>query len=191
MMSQLKNKHNLVWIDLEMTGLDPEKEGIIEIASIVTDPTLKVLGNGPNLVIHQPLKLLKAMDDWNKKHHEKSGLLEAVKKSKITVKQAEAETIEFISEYCVAKQALLCGNSIHHDRKFIDRYMPKLGEFLHYRHIDVSTVKGLIQMWYPKNKETPKKNKNHRAMEDIRESIEELRFYRDHYFKGLHSPREI
>jgi oligoribonuclease len=167
---------------MEMTGLDPEKEGIIEIASIVTDAELKILSNGPNLVISQPLKLLKAMDEWNQKHHEKSGLIEEVKTSTISVRKAEKMTLEFISEYCVPKQALLCGNAVHHDRKFITKYMPTLDEFLHYRHIDVSTIKALIHLWYPKDRNIPKKKKAHRALDDIRESIEELRYYREHYF---------
>ncbi len=185
MMTQIKNKHNLAWIDMEMTGLDPEKEAIIEIASIVTDPDLKILSNGPNLVIHQPAKLLKSMDEWNTNHHRDSGLIEEVKNSKITVKKAEAMTLDFIGEYCVHKHTLLCGNAVHHDRRFIIRYMPKLHEFLHYRHIDVSAVKSLINLWYPKDKNVPKKKKTHRALDDIRESIEELRYYREHYFRQI------
>ncbi len=185
MMTQLKSKNNLAWIDMEMTGLNPEKEGIIEIASVVTDADLKILSNGPNLVIHQPAKLLKSMDDWNQKQHKLSGLIEEVKSSKISVAKAEKMTLDFISEYCVQKQTLLCGNAVHHDRRFIIKYMPKLNEFLHYRHIDVSAVKSLINLWYPKNRDIPQKKKAHRALDDIRESIEELRFYRTHYFREI------
>jgi len=143
-MSLLKHKDNLVWIDMEMTGLDPEKEGIIEIASIVTDGELNIIEEGPNLVIKQPEKMLKLMDDWNKKQHEKSGLSAAVKKSKITTKKAETLTLEFIKKYCIATKPPLCGNSIHHDRRFIVKYMPRINEFLSYRHIDVSSIKALV-----------------------------------------------
>ncbi len=177
-------KDNLVWIDMEMTGLNPDKERIIEVAVLVTDSTLKTVAEGPDLVIHQPVKILNAMDSWNKKQHGKSGLIEAVKKSKISVKVAERKIINFVKKHCEAGKAVLCGNSVYHDRRFIIKYMPKLNKFLHYRLIDVSTVKDLIRRWYPKNKEMPKKNENHRAMDDIRESVEELRFYRKHYFKS-------
>lgn len=173
----------MVWIDMEMTGLDPEKEGIIEIATIVTDKQLNVLAEGPELVVHQPLKLLKKMDAWNQKQHKKSGLIEAVKKSKVTVRQAEKKTLDFVKEHCVAGKATLCGNAVYHDRRFLVKYMPKLNAFLHYRLVDVSTVKGLIRRWFPKNKELPKKGDAHRALADIRESIEELRFYKETYFK--------
>lgn len=173
----------MVWIDMEMTGLDPEKEGIIEIATIVTDSELNLLEEGPELVIHQKDSLLKRMDAWNQHQHKKSGLIEKVKKSKLTLKQAETKTLRFIKKFCLHKKAALCGNSVHHDRRFIIKYMPKLNEFLHYRLVDVSTVKDLIRRWYPKNKSLPKKTETHRALSDIRESIEELRFYRKHYFK--------
>lgn len=176
------SKTHLVWIDMEMTGLDPEKEGIIEMATIITDKDLNIVAEGPNLIINQKAKLLKDMDEWNQNQHQKSGLIEKVKKSKITVKRAEKMTLDFISKYCVPKKTLLCGNAVHHDRRFIIKYMPKLHEFLHYRHIDVSTLKALIGWWYPKNKNLPQKTESHRALDDIRESIEELRFYRDTYF---------
>ncbi len=183
LMSEIKNKNNLVWIDMEMTGLDPEKERIIEVAVIVTDGEIRVVAEGPDIVIRQPLKILKAMDDWNQKQHKKSGLLEEVKKSKWTVKKAEREILNFLKIYCVRGKTILCGSSIHHDRRFILKYMPRLNKFLHYRHIDVSTLKALIERWYPKNKGLPKKSDSHRALADIRESIEELRFYRETYFK--------
>jgi oligoribonuclease len=179
----LKHKDNMVWIDLEMTGLNPEKESIIEMATIVTDSNLEILAEGPNLVIHQPATLLKKMDDWNQKQHAKSGLIEKVRKSKLTMKQAETKTLKFIKKYCLPKKTVLCGNSVYHDRRFIIKYMPKLDAFLHYRLIDVSTIKDLARRWYPKDKNIPKKTDCHRALADIRESIEELRYYRKTYFK--------
>ena len=167
-----------------MTGLDPEKERIIEIAVIVTDGNLHVLAEGPDLVIRQPLRFLKAMDDWNQKQHKKSGLLEEVKNSKVTFRQAERKILDFIKPYCVPGKAVLCGSSVHHDRRFMIKYMPRLDKFLHYRHIDVSTVKALIQRWYPREcKKIPKKSDTHRALPDIRESIEELKFHRRTFFK--------
>lgn len=177
----MKHKSNMVWMDLEMTGLDPEKERIIEIATIVTDKDLNVLAKGPNLVIHQPARILKAMDDWNQKHHKKSGLLEAVKVSQVTTKRAERETLKFIKEYCLPKKSPLCGNSIHHDRRFLVKYMLKINDYLHYRIVDVSSLKFLIQSWYPKDKKIEKKKTSHRALDDILASIDELRLYREHY----------
>ena len=183
MTGPVKNKNNMVWIDLEMTGLDPEKESIIEIATLVTNANLEILAEGPNLVIHQPAKLLKAMDSWNQKQHSKSGLIELVKNSKVTLKKAEKVTLDFIKEYCFPKKSPICGNAVYHDRRFIIEYMPKLDAFLHYRMVDVTTLKILVEQWYPKNKELPKKKDSHRALDDIRESIVELRFYRKNYFK--------
>ncbi len=129
-------------------------------------------------------KLLKAMDDWNQKTHKASGLLEKVKESALTVADAERLTLNFVKAYCLPKKSPLCGNAIHHYRRFLIKYMPKLNDYLHYRHVDVSTLKALIDRWYPKNKDLPKKKDNHRALDDIRESIEELRFYRQTYFKS-------
>jgi oligoribonuclease len=183
MTTDKKHKDNLVWIDMEMTGLDPEKEGIIEIASVVTDKDLNVLAEGPNLIIRQPAKLLKAMDSWNQKQHGKSGLLAGVKKSKISVKKAERETLKFIKKFCVPGKTILCGSAIYHDRRFIIKHMPKLNAFLHYRLIDVSTIKELVRRWYPKDKDAPQKSEDHRALSDILESIEELRYYRKNNFK--------
>lgn len=181
-MKQDKN-NNLVWIDMEMTGLDPEKESIIEIATIITDGQLNILAEGPCLVIHQGAKLLGTMDDWNKKQHKKSGLIDEVKKSDMTLKRAEQLTLDFIKHYCLPQSAPLCGNAVHHDRRFLVKYMPRLHEYLHYRHIDVSTIKTLVTHWYPKSKDVFKKRDTHRALDDIRESIEELRFYRKNFFK--------
>jgi len=177
-----QDQNNLIWIDMEMTGLDPVKDRIIEIASIVTDGQLNILAEGPNLVIHQPERLIRGMDQWNQEHHSKSGLIADVRNSTVTVKAAEKMTLEFLKEYCKPKKAPLCGNSIHHDRRFLARDMPAIDDYLHYRHVDVSTIKALVARWYPKDKEPPK-GKSHRALSDIRESIEELRFYRERYFK--------
>ena len=182
-MTTMRHKNNLVWLDMEMTGLDPEKEQILEMATIVTDGQLNILAEGPRLAIRHPEAILKRMDDWNQKHHQKSGLLEEVRNSKITAKKAEKVTLDFVKEYCLPGKSPLCGNAIHHDRRFLIRYMPKLNHYLHYRHVDVSTLKCLIRLWYPKNKTMPKKKSSHRALSDIRESIEELRFYRETYFK--------
>lgn len=178
------DKKNLVWMDLEMTGLDPKKEEIIEIATVITDGDLNIVAHGPNLVIHQKLKLLKSMDAWNQKQHTKSGLIDRVKTSKITLKMAEKASLDFIMQYCPAKISPLCGSSIHHDRRFLLKSMPKLHDYFHYRNIDVSTVKALVQRWYPRNKEAPKKKDTHLALTDILESIEDLRFMRETYFKA-------
>lgn len=169
---------------MEMTGLNPDKEGIIEAAVIVTDSNLNIIEEGPSLVIHQPNALLNRMDSWNKKHHKSSGLIDAVKKSKISTKRAESLILKFIKKHCVPKKTVLCGNSVYHDRRFIIKHMPKLDKFLHYRLIDVSTLKDLVRRWYPKDKRSPKKKELHRALDDIRESIEELHFYRKNYFKS-------
>lgn len=180
----LKSKKNFVWMDLEMTGLDPEKEKIIEMATLITDQNLNILAQGPRFVIHQNEKILAAMDEWNQRHHQKSGLLEEVKRSDITSKKAERLTLAFIKKYCHPKKSPLCGNAIHHDRRFLIKYMPSINDYLHYRHVDVSTVKILIHQWYPQDKKQhPKKSDKHRALDDIRQSIEELRYYRDTYFK--------
>lgn len=170
---------------MEMTGLDPEKEGIIEMALIVTDGQLNVIAEGPNLVIHQPARLLNSMDAWNKKQHGGSGLTEAVRKSRVTVKAAEKKALEFLKQHCVEGKSPLCGNSVHHDRRFMAKYMPHLNRFLHYRIIDVSTIKELAGRWYPasKLKKLPDKQGTHRALDDIRESIEELRILRKVFFK--------
>lgn len=174
----------LVWLDMEMTGLDPAKERIIEVATILTDGQLAEIAVGPDLVIHQSDEILAAMDDWNKKHHGGSGLVDRVKASTVTDADAEAQTLEFIKQHCGAKdRPVLAGNSIHQDRRFIRRYMPALDARLHYRMVDVSTVKELARRWFPQLvAKIPAKKETHRALDDIRESIDELRWYRQNVF---------
>jgi len=184
----MKKKNHLVWLDMEMTGLDPDKERIIELAIIITDAKLNIVEEGPNLVIHQPSRVLKAMDQWNQSHHSQSGLIEAVQKSKLNVGDVEKKALNFVKKYCFPKISPLCGNSIHHDKRFLRRYMPRLHDYFHYRLIDVSTIKEVIQRWYPGRPKLLHKADCHRALSDIRESIQELKFYLQHYFKPQ-SPR--
>ena len=174
----------LVWLDMEMTGLEPERERIIEVATILTDGNLTELAAGPELVIHQSDELLAAMDEWNTSHHGGSGLVDRVKTSTISEADAESQTVAFINAHCSAKdRPVLAGNSIHHDRRFIRRYMPALEKRLHYRMVDVTTVKELARRWYPQvSAKQPQKKETHRALDDIRESLAELRFYRAHVF---------
>ena len=174
----------LVWIDMEMTGLDPKKERIIEIATLITDGELNILAEGPELVIRQSEELLAGMDEWNTKHHGDSGLTARVLSSEISNDEAEAQTLAFLKEHCAAGAAPLCGNSIHQDRRFLRLYMPKIDEFLHYRHIDVSTVKELGKRWFPSAYgKRPSKVSQHRALDDVRESVAELRYYRSAFFR--------
>ncbi len=178
-----RNRAPLIWIDLEMSGLDPDRERILEIATIVTDAELEVIAEGPELVIHQPDALLDAMDDWNTEHHGASGLTERVRASTVTEAEAEAQTLAFLKEHCEPGRAPLAGNSVHQDRLFLVRYMPALHGFLHYRNCDVSTVKELARRWAPAAFEArPRKVASHRALDDIRESIVELRYYREKFF---------
>lgn len=175
---------NLVWIDMEMSGLDAERERILEIAVLITDGQLNVLAEGPNLVVHQSEELLAGMDEWNTKHHGASGLVERVRASTIDESVAEAAVLGFLQEHCLPKTAPLAGNSVHQDRRFLRRYMPALDDFLHYRIVDVSTVKELGSRWFPKAYDArPQKRAQHRAMDDIRESLEELRYYRSAFFR--------
>jgi oligoribonuclease len=167
---------------MEMTGLTPETSTILEIATIVTDAQLEIIAEGPNLVIHQPEQILSAMDEWNTTQHSRSGLLQAVRDSTISLQEAEAQTLSFIQQYTLPKLSPLCGNSIHHDRLFLWLYMPRIIEHLSYRIVDVSSIKELAKRWYPDQLTLPPKPDNHRALDDIRASINEMRFYRQHIF---------
>lgn len=173
----------IVWIDLEMTGLDAERERIIEAAVLVTDGELNIVAEGPNLVISQPEEILAAMDEWNTTHHGQSGLTDRVRASTLTEAEAEAQLLAFVSAHCKEHAAPLAGNSIHQDRRFIRRYMKRLDAYLHYRMIDVTTVKELTRRWLPSVvSSAPNKKEAHRALDDIRESLAELRYYRDNAF---------
>jgi len=176
------SKHNLIWMDLEMTGLDPEKETIIEIATIMTDSEMNILDEGPSLVVHQPDSILDTMDEWNTSHHGASGLTARVKASQLSMRDAEVQTLDFIKQYVPAGISPLCGNSVHQDRRFLLPFMPELEAYMHYRNIDVSTIKELSRRWYPKMR-PPRKQAVHMALVDIRESIEELCWYRQHLFR--------
>ena len=171
----------LIWIDLEMTGLDPDRHVILEIATIITDDRLDLVAQGPNIAINQPEEVLSAMEEWSLANHKRSGLLDRVKKSALSCQDAEQESLEFLSRYCGKRESPLCGNSVGQDRRFLKRYMPTLEEFLHYRNIDVSTIKELVRRWYP-SLPIYEKGKTHRALKDIEESINELRYYREKVF---------
>ena len=175
-----KSDLNLVWMDLEMTGLNPEKERIIEIAVIVTSPDLSISVEGPVFVIHQSDELLDQMDAWNKGTHGRSGLIDRVKASTVTEAEAEKEIIKFLKKYVPAKASPLCGNSIGQDRRFLVKYMPKLEDFVHYRNVDVSTLKELSRRWKPAVYGSFKSEQAHTALADVKESIAELQHYKEH-----------
>jgi oligoribonuclease len=177
------NEFNLVWIDMEMTGLDPDKDRIIEVAAVVTDLDLNILAEGPVFAIHQSDALLDGMDAWNKGTHGRSGLIDRVKASTVTEAQASAELITFLKNYVPAGKSPMCGNSICQDRRFMVRGMPELEAFFHYRNLDVSTLKELCKRWKPELAAGFKKHQMHTALADIIESIEELRYYREHFIK--------
>lgn len=179
----MSGKASLIWLDLEMTGLEPQKHQIVEIATIVTDDDLNILAEGPNLVIHADEAALSKMDEWCVNMFGKNGLTEKIKASPITMAQAEQETIDFLAKYVEAGATPLCGNSIHQDRRFLERDMPKLHDFFHYRNLDVSTLKEISRRWYPEM-EMYKKTEAHTALSDIRESIGELQYYRKQLFIG-------
>lgn len=174
---------NLIWVDLEMTGLDPETHKIIEIASIVTDSELNILAEGPVLAIHQPEEELAKMDDWCTNTHTTSGLVERVRNSKISEQDAVAQTIEFLEKWVPKGASPICGNSIGQDRRFLYKHMPELEEFFHYRYVDVSTLKELARRWQPEVLNGFTKQGTHLALDDIRESIAELKYYRGTIFK--------
>ena len=175
---------NLVWIDMEITGLDPDINKIIEIAAIVTDAELNILAEGPVFAIHQSDEVLDGMDAWNKGTHGRSGLIDRVKVSTVTEDEAAAKMIEFLRQYVPAGKSPMCGNSICQDRRFMARHMPALESFFHYRNLDVSTLKELCRRWKPELIAGFKKHQLHTALADIRESVEELRYYREHFIQG-------
>ena len=172
----------LIWIDLEMTGLKPESDTIIEIATLVTDPQLRLIAEGPVLAIHQDEATLARMDEWNQRQHGGSGLLARVRASTVTLAEAESATLAFLAEHAVAGASPMCGNSICQDRRFMARLMPRLEAFFHYRNLDVSTVKELARRWSPAVAEAFSKEGTHLALDDIRESVRELQHYRDTFF---------
>ena len=177
-----EREQRLVWIDLEMTGLNIERESIIEIATIVTDSELNILAQGPNLAIRVDEKLIEGMDEWNTTHHFGSGLVERIRNEGVSLDIAENETLDFLEKWVEPNTAPLCGNSVWNDRRFLEKEMPKVAEFLHYRMIDVSTIKELARRWFPEVGKYDKKA-SHLALDDILESIEELTFFRDKVFK--------
>ena len=178
-----QDSQNLIWIDLEMTGLNPDSDLIIEIATVVTDKDLNILAEGPVLAVHQSDPALEAMDDWNQQHHSGSGLIDRVKASTIDEAEAERQTIAFLKLWVPDNTSPICGNSIGQDRRFLYRYMPKLEAYFHYRNIDVSTLKELAARWAPEVKNGFNKESTHQALDDILESIDELRYYREHFIR--------
>ena len=177
------NEMSLVWIDMEMTGLDPDNDCVIEIAAIVTDAELNILAEGPVFAIHQSDAVLDKMDAWNKGTHGRSGLIEKVRASTVTEAEASAQMISFLRQYVPAGKSPMCGNSICQDRRFMARHMPELERFFHYRNVDVSTIKELCRRWKPELISGFKKHQMHTALADILESVEELRYYREHFIK--------
>ena len=177
------NDQRMVWIDLEMTGLDEKKESIIEIATVITDGELNILAQGPNLAISVSEELIAGMDEWNTTHHHRSGLVDRIRNNGVTLAEAEQQTLDFLKQWVSPKTAPLCGNSIWNDRKFLDKEMPLVADYLHYRMVDVSTVKELARRWYPKVEKYQKKL-SQLALDDILESIEELEYFRAKIFNS-------
>jgi oligoribonuclease len=178
-----QDSDNLIWIDLEMTGLDTARDRIIEIATVITDKQLNLLAEGPVLAIHQHADVLAGMDAWNTRQHSKSGLLERVRISRVGEGEAETATLAFLREHVAAGASPMCGNSVCQDRRFLARSMPNLESFFHYRNLDVSTLKELARRWAPEIAKGFKKDSSHRALDDIRDSIAELQYYRQHLFR--------
>jgi oligoribonuclease len=179
----MQNAGNLIWVDLEMTGLDPERDVVIEIATIITDSDLNTLAEGPVIALHQSDARLDGMDEWNTTHHNRSGLVDRVKASEHTEQSATDETIAFMEQWVPRGASPMCGNSICQDRRFMARHLPQLESFFHYRNLDVSTLKILMQRWRPELESGFTKTGTHLALDDIRESIEEMRYYREHFLR--------
>ena len=177
------DQQNLIWVDLEMTGLEPQQDEIIEIATVVTDKHLNILAQGPVIAIHQPDNVLAGMDAWNTEHHGESGLTERVRQSRNTMSDAESETIDFLQQYVPEGASPMCGNSICQDRRFMARQMPQLEAFFHYRNLDVSTLKELANRWKPEILAGFVKKGAHLALDDILESIDELKYFREHFIR--------
>lgn len=178
------DKERLVWVDCEMTGLDIETCHLLEVACLITDDQLNIVAEGPNIIIHQPESVLETMNEWCQVQHGRSGLTEQVRKSVVSLQQAEMELVSFVRQHTPRGSCPLAGNSVHADKKFLDKFMPQFVDHLHYRIVDVSTIKELCRRWYPTEfQSTPKKAASHRALEDIKESIKELEFYRKTIFQ--------
>ena len=178
------NANNLVWLDMEMTGLNPDGDRIIEMAMVVTNSELEMVAESPAWVVHQSDEILAGMDDWNQKTHGRSGLIDKVKASAMNEAEVEAQALEFLKKYSLANHSPMCGNSIGQDRRFMARYMPTLEAFFHYRNLDVSTLKELCKRWQPEIYKGFKKKSKHTALADIYESIDEMKYYREHFLKG-------
>lgn len=178
-----QNQNYLIWVDMEMTGLVPETDHIIEVAMVITDNDLNTVAEGPVLVVHQPDSILDGMDNWNKSTHAKSGLIDRVRASVLNDAQVEEQVLEFLKEYVPTRTSPMCGNSICQDRRFMARWMPKLEDYFHYRNLDVSTLKELAKRWKPEMAKGVKKHGKHEALADIYESIEEMKHYREHFIK--------
>jgi oligoribonuclease len=178
-----RKEDRLIWLDLEMTGLEPERHVILEIGCVVTDSQLNTIAEGPVFAIHHPDSILDHMDPWSQEQHGKSGLTNRCRSSKISLAEAEEKTLAFLKLHCIEKASPLCGNSIGQDRRFLYKYMTTLSAFFHYRNIDVSSIKELVRRWYPAAKRAPEKSKTHYVLDDIHDSIEELKHYRREIFK--------
>ncbi len=181
---QLRSDKHLVWIDCEMTGLDPARDRLFEIATIITNYDLEIIAQGPVLAIRQSASRIKRLDAWNRDTHTKNGLIERAQKEGVAMAEAERQTLSFLKKYCFARMAPLCGNSVGHDKRFLARYMPRVHDFLNYRIIDVSSIKLLVSQWYGGTIKPPRKPEVHRALADIECSIAELSFYREHVFRA-------
>jgi oligoribonuclease len=178
-----QDQNALIWLDMEMTGLDPDKDKIIELAVVVTNSQLETIAEGPVWVVHQSNEVLDGMDDWNKGTHGRSGLIDKVKASTLSEADVEAQCLEFIKQHVPARISPMCGNSIGQDRRFMVRYMPKLEEYFHYRNLDVSTLKELVRRWKPELAKGLTKHGKHEALADVYESINELKYYREHFIR--------